>query len=289
MKKIIAILSIAVLCIIVLQGALTSSVNANSQQKESTSVWWNKNKNNHRQVPADFPQPEGGPEEVERVRTPVSNIVLQQRYPETVVLRGPISENRLALTFDDGPDPRFTPLVLDVLKEYDVKATFFLMGSRADAYPELARRIVEEGHIIGNHSYWHPNFVKKEDVATLEREVNQTEEKLNEVIGYRTRLFRAPYGFLYNELVEKLADMDYTVVGWNVDSLDWKEMPPEDTAYNVLSNIEPGSIILMHDGGDWTSDLTGTVEALRIIIPTLKEQGFEFTTVPDLLNIPYQR
>ncbi|WP_096154500.1 MULTISPECIES: polysaccharide deacetylase family protein [Bacillus] len=289
MKKTVVIFSIAALFIIALQGAISPDVSAHSHEDGTIAVWWNKNKNNQRQVPADFPQPEGGPEEVERVRTPVSNIVLQQRYPETVVLRGPFTENRLSLTFDDGPDPRFTPLVLDVLKEYDVKATFFLMGSRADAYPELTKRIIEEGHIIGNHSYWHPNFVKQEDIATLEREINQTEEKLSEIIGYRTRLFRAPYGFLYNELVEKLAEMDYTVVGWNVDSLDWKQMPPEDTAYNILSNIEPGSIILMHDGGDWESDLTGTVEALRTIIPTLKDQGFEFTTVPDLLNIPYQR
>ena len=163
------------------------------------------------------------------------------------------------------------------------------MGSRAEAYPDLVRRMQQEGHIVGNHTYWHPNLVEQADIATLEREVAQTEEALANILGYRTSLFRAPYGFLYNELVEKLAEMNYTVVGWNVDSLDWRELGADDTAANVLSNMEPGSIILMHDGGEWDADRTSTIESLHQIIPQLQAQGFEFVTVPDLLNIPYQK
>lgn len=237
----------------------------------------------------ELPEKQGGPESTERVRNPVSNIVLQQRYPETVVLRGPSTENKLALTFDDGPDPRFTPQVLDVLKEHNVKATFFLMGARAEAYPDLVKRIINEGHIIGNHSYWHPNLVKEADLVTLEREVTMTEDALERLVGYRTKLFRAPYGFLYNELVEKLAEMNYSVVGWSVDSLDWREGPPEEIAYTVISNIHPGAVILMHDGGEWDADRTNTIKSLQQLIPTLKGQGFEFVTVPNLLNIPYQK
>ncbi|MDZ5471292.1 polysaccharide deacetylase family protein [Bacillus sp. 31A1R] len=260
----------------------TDSILANdSSADDSTSVA-------RQQPPEGLPNLQGGPEK-ERVRYPVSNIVLQQRYPETVVLRGPANVNRLALTFDDGPDPRFTPLVLDTLKKYNVKATFFLMGARAKAYPDIVKRMIDEGHIVGNHTYWHPNLVKQGEVATLEREVNQSEEELARLIGYRTKLFRAPYGFLYNELVEKLRDMNYTVVGWSVDSLDWKEEPPETIAYTVLSNVQPGAIILMHDAGDWTSDRTNTIKSLDQIIPTLKEQGFEFVTVPELLKIPYKK
>lgn len=235
------------------------------------------------------PQLEGGPEMTERVRYPVSNIVLQQRYPETVVLSGPANENKVALTFDDGPDPRFTPQILDILKEYNVKATFFLMGARAEKYPDLVKRIQDEGHIIGNHTFFHPNLVKQADVQTLEREVTNTENKLAQLVGYRTKLFRAPYGFLYNELVEKLRDMNYSVVAWSVDSLDWRESPPEQIAYNVLSNIQPGAIILMHDGAAWDEDRTNTIKSLRQIIPNLKEQGFQFETVPKLLNIPYKK
>jgi peptidoglycan/xylan/chitin deacetylase (PgdA/CDA1 family) len=239
--------------------------------------------------PENLPNLEGGPESTERIRQPISNIILQQRYPETIVLRGAQTENKVALTFDDGPDPRFTPQILDLLKEYDVKATFFLMGARAEANPELVKRIIDEGHIIGNHTYWHPNLVEVADIGTLEREVRRTENTLNEIIGYRTKLFRAPYGFLYNELVEKLRDMNYTIVGWSVDSLDWRESPPEEIAYNVISNTHPGAIILMHDGAEWDGDRTNTIKSLRLIIPALRDQGLEFETVPELLNIPYKK
>ena len=238
--------------------------------------------------PKDLPQLKGGSER-QRVQRPVSNVILQQRYPETIVLKGPATDKRVALTFDDGPDPRFTPQILDLLKEYDVKATFFLMGARANAYPELVKRIVAEGHIIGNHAYWHPNLVEQADIATLEREVTDTEATLAGLIGYRTKLFRAPYGFLYNELVEKLRDMNYSVVVWSVDSLDWQEDPPEQIAYNVISNVHPGAIILMHDGAEWDGDRTNTIKSLRQIIPNLKKQGFTFETVPELLNIPYKK
>ncbi|MFN7250403.1 MAG: polysaccharide deacetylase family protein [Anaerobacillus sp.] len=248
--------------------------------------WWKKDHPKE----DDLPRLGGGAENPERNRQqPISNIILQQRYPETVVLQGPATEKRIAITFDDGPDPRFSEQVLDVLKEYNVPATFFVMGSRAIAYPEIVNRMVAEGHIIGNHTYFHPNLVKEADLATLEREVVRTEDTLNDLIGYRTKLFRAPYGFLYNELVEKLAELNYSIIVWSVDSLDWQEDPPAQIAANVLDNVEPGAVILMHDGGDWDADRTNTIESLRQILPSLKEQGYEFVTVPNLLNIPYQK
>jgi peptidoglycan-N-acetylglucosamine deacetylase len=236
-----------------------------------------------------FPNMQGGAEKKERVRYPVSNVILQQRYPETVVLRGPQTVNAVALTFDDGPDPRFTPQVLDILKENNIKATFFLMGSRAQAYPDLVKRIINEGHIVGNHTYWHPNLVKQGDIATLKTEVQRSEDELANLIGYRTKLFRAPYGFLYNELVEELRDMNYTVAGWSVDSLDWQESPPEQITYNVMSNIHPGAVILLHDGAAWDEDRTNTIQSLRQIIPAIREQGLKFETLPQLLAIPYKK
>ncbi|MBE4909724.1 polysaccharide deacetylase family protein [Bacillus luteolus] len=278
MIKKFAFLAFIGLC---LNGFFTIDANAtNVDEFESIPV---------QQIPEDFPQLEGGPETTERVRYPVSNIVLQQRYPETIVLSGPSTEKRVALTFDDGPDPRFTGQVLDVLNQYNVDATFFVMGARAETYPDLVKRMINEEHIVGNHTYWHPNLVDQASVAALEREVNQTEEILENLIGYRTKLFRAPYGFLYNELVEKLRDMNYTVVGWSVDSLDWQEEPPTVIANTVTSQVQPGSIILMHDGGEWDANRTPTIQALQQIIPTLKEQGYEFVTVPELLDIPYKK
>ncbi|MDV2682870.1 polysaccharide deacetylase family protein [Alkalihalophilus lindianensis] len=231
-----------------------------------------------------------GRENPERERQqPVDMNILKERYPDTFFLQGPTDQNRIALTFDDGPDPRFTEEVLDVLNQYNVPATFFLMGSRAIAYPEIVERMNNEGHVIGNHTYFHPNLVKEGDIATLEREVTRTEDVLKDIIGYQTSLFRAPYGFLYNELVEKLAEMQYSVIGWSVDSLDWQEDPPEVIASKVIDNVQPGAIILMHDGADWDGDRTNTIESLKQIIPSLQEQGYEFVTVPELLNIPFTK
>ncbi|WP_249872113.1 polysaccharide deacetylase family protein [Oceanobacillus saliphilus] len=238
----------------------------------------------------DFPELEGGPENPERVApTPIDMTILQERYPDTFILRGPANQNRIALTFDDGPDPRFTDEVLNVLNQYNVPGTFFFMGSRAIAYPEIVERTNIEGHVIGNHTYFHPNLVKEADIPTLEREVTRTEDVLFDIIGYRTSLFRPPYGFLYNELVEKLGEMQYLIIGWSVDSLDWQEDPPAVIAANVLDNVHPGAIILMHDGADWDGDRTNTIEALHQIIPTLQEQGYEFVTVPELLTIPFAK
>lgn len=252
---------------------------------------WQQIRGNKREDPKKgFPDLRGGPENRERVRQqPVDMRVLQQRYPKIFFLGGPTDQKRVALTFDDGPDPRFTNDVLDVLKQYNVRGTFFLLGSRAVAYPEIVKRIQSEGHVIGNHTYFHPNLVKDSDLESLEREVTRTENALNDIVGFRTRLFRPPYGFLYNELVEKLAEMQYLVIGWTVDSLDWQEDPPEVIASNVLDNVQPGANILMHDGADWDGDRTNTIKALHQIIPSLQEQGYEFVTIPELLSVPFAK
>ncbi|WNF38921.1 polysaccharide deacetylase family protein [Bacillaceae bacterium IKA-2] len=286
MKEKMAKMLVAVMIFVAAISVTVAGVQANEEPISMTDqqLWWKKKDKD------ELPRLGGGSENPERIQEqPVSNIILQQRYPETIVLQGSTTEKKIALTFDDGPDPRFSETVLDLLKEYNVPATFFVMGSRAVAYPEIIERVIAEGHVIGNHTYFHPNLVKEGDLATLEREVTRTENILNEIIGYRTKLFRAPYGFLYNELVEKLRDMDYSVVVWSIDSLDWQEDPPEVIADNVLNNIHPGAIVLMHDGGDWDADRTNTIAALRQIIPALQKQGYQFVTVPELLNIPYQK
>ncbi|MCM3745369.1 polysaccharide deacetylase family protein [Sporosarcina luteola] len=237
----------------------------------------------------DFPDLDVGSEKFGRDPQPIDLRILQQRYPDIFFLQGPADQKRVALTFDDGPDPRFSNDVLDVLKQYNVPATFFVLGSRAVANPEIVKRMQSEGHVIGNHTYAHPNLVEESDLGTLEQEVTRTEDALNGIIGYRTKLFRPPYGFLYNELVEKLRDMNYYVIGWSVDSLDWQEDPPEVIASNVLDIIYPGAIILMHDGAESGGDRTNTIKSLHQIIPALQEQGYEFVTVPELLNIPSKK
>ncbi|MDW0115086.1 polysaccharide deacetylase family protein [Sporosarcina saromensis] len=238
----------------------------------------------------DLPDPDEGIENSGRkIQQPVDLRILQQRYPDIFFLQGPTDQKRIALTFDDGPDPRFSNDVLDVLKQYNVPATFFVLGSKAVANADIVKRMQNDGHVIGNHTYSHPNLVIESDLQTLEREVTRTEDALNGIIGYRTELFRPPYGFLYNELVEKLGEINNYVIGWSVDSLDWQEDPPEVITSRVVGNIQPGSIILMHDGSEPSGDRTNTIKSLRQIIPALQEQGYEFVTVPELLNIPYKK
>jgi peptidoglycan/xylan/chitin deacetylase (PgdA/CDA1 family) len=239
--------------------------------------------NNKRQFVEGTPQMEGGSELTQREQTPVSNYKLQQKYPSVVVLRGNLDSNQIALTFDDGPDPRYTPQVLDKLKKHGVKATFFVMGSRANAHREIMKRTISEGHEIGNHSYWHPNF-PKEELGRINWEINETDRVLEDVVGYKPRLFRAPYGALNEGLVERLIDLNNIAVTWSVDSTDWMQLTSEQVQKNVLGNVHPGAIILMHDGGHWTMDLSGMIKSLDVIIPKLKGDGMKFVTIPEMFN-----
>lgn len=265
------------------------TVHANEEPLANVTRQWSKTVVQD-DLKEDMPDLGGGSEYSGRERQqPVDLRILQQRYPDVFFLQGPTDQKRVALTFDDGPDPRFSNDVLDVLRQYNVPVTFFVLGSRAVANPEIVKRIQNEGHVIGNHTYAHPNLVVESDLDTLEQEVTRTEDALNGIIGYRTKLFRPPYGFLYNELVEKLRDMNYYVIGWSVDSLDWQEDPPEVIASNVLDIIHPGAIILMHDGAESDGDRTNTIKSLHQFIPTLQEQGYEFVTLPELLNIPFKK
>lgn len=233
----------------------------------------------------DQPQLEGGSERDVREPHPVSNDKLQQEFPNILVLHGNPTKNQVALTFDDGPDIRFTPQVLDVLAKHDVKATFFLIGARAKAHRDITKRIHDEGHAIGNHTYWHPNL-PKESLERLRWELTETEQVIEDIIGFKPRLFRSPYGALNEDILKVLGEMDHTVIGWDVDSVDWKLPGADIVADNVLSNVGFGSIILMHDGGDWSMDLSGTVQGLDRIISKLKEDGTKFVTLPELIGIP---
>lgn len=226
----------------------------------------------------------GGPESTGRVLKPASNYALQQKYPGILVMRGSVNDKRVALTFDDGPDRRFTPQVLDVLKKHNVKATFFLLGSRVKALPDVARRIHQEGHAIGNHTFWHPKLFQ-EGIPRLRWEVTQTDATIKQVVGFRPKLFRAPYGGLRDDLVKELGRMHKSVIGWSVDSLDWMQISADKVEKNVLGNLHPGAIILMHTAGNWNQTIF-TAQALDVLIPQIKRDGFQFVTIPQLLRIP---
>lgn len=213
---------------------------------------------------------------------------LASMYPKLFFREGPGKEKKVALTFDDGPDTVYTPQIMDVLKKYNVKATFFLIGNRAQLFPDIVKRMVREGHVVGNHSMNHANIAKLNKEKTYQ-EIKQAEDALYKIIGYRTFLFRSPYGSLNAEQVKQIGDYNYKIIAWNVDSLDWKSLSAEQVQYNILENAKEGSIILQHSSGSVEEDLTGSVAALPEVIKILKKEGYKFVTIPELLGIPYKK
>ena len=192
------------------------------------------------------------------------------------------SGQKIALTFDDGPHPRYTNEILAVLKQYNVRATFFFVGENVIYYPETARAVAKDGHEIGNHTYTHVCPDKQHDnTAQLRRELAQCEQAIQRVTDTSPKLFRPPQGSWNDTLYALARERDYDIVLWNIDTLDWAHTPPHQISDHVLSQIKPGDIILMHD---YHSNGCTTVDALRYLIPKLLEQGFHFVTVSELLG-----
>jgi len=236
---------------------------------------------------ADKPTPDlaGGKEINVREPQPLTLAELRQKYRSTFVLNAPSSKKEVALTFDDAPDGIYTPKILDILKREGVKATFFVVGNRIEAHPDIMRRIVAEGHAIGNHSYNHANLPKLTD-AEFRDQIRKTDELIRHYTGYVPTIVRPPYGNISEEQIKWLKSQNKIIVNWNVDSLDWKNLDAKTVEANVLAHVFPGSIILQHSGGGTGEDLTGTVEALPNIIKKLRESGLKMVTIPELLDRP---
>jgi peptidoglycan/xylan/chitin deacetylase (PgdA/CDA1 family) len=229
----------------------------------------------------------GGPERPEERPAQPERVDWSARYPDEIVLHGP-ERKEVALTFDDGPDDEWTPQVLRVLDRFGVKATFFVVGQRSERNPSVLRRIVREGHIVGNHSWNHPNLSKmtKEEVRS---QLERTDSVIRKVTGKTTRLFRPPYGAISDIVVQEAVRLHKKMILWNVDSLDWMQLTARQVAANVLSHTQPGSFILMHSAGGAGESLQGTVDGLPIVIQSLRRLGYSFRTIPQLLGISAER
>lgn len=188
------------------------------------------------------------------------------------------SDKIVALTFDDGPDARFTPLILDILKENSVQATFFVVGKNAEENPEILLRIKDEGHEIANHTYSHPEM-KNISPEELLAQVKKTDTVVQNITGQNTPFMRPPKGVIDGRQLEILAEGGYQTALWNI-CLENKECKsPQEMAQRIITNIQPGNVVLMHDG---RLDRTFTVKALPILIKGLKDKGFSFTTLSKL-------
>jgi peptidoglycan/xylan/chitin deacetylase (PgdA/CDA1 family) len=188
----------------------------------------------------------------------------------------------MALTFDDGPSP-YTGQILDVLKAERVKATFFLCGENALRYPELVKRIRDEGHEIGNHTWSHP-YLHLKSRARISEEIDRTQDALEKIAGVRPRLFRPPFGVRWFSLWPLLDARGLTMVMWTVRGID-ASGDADGIARTILGGLRPGAIALLHDGFETRPaseiDRAATVRALPIIIRGIRAAGYAIVSLPD--------
>lgn len=187
-------------------------------------------------------------------------------------------KNQIALTFDSSWEFKNTREILNILKGYSIKSTFFVTGSWAEKHPDLVQDILNDGHEIGNHSYSHPHFtqISKEQIID---EVQKTAGIIKRQTGYHSNLFRLPYGDTNQEVLTLLSDMGYYVIGWSADSLDWKEdISAEEIINRIKKYHKDGGIILFHIGGFQTPVV------LPDIIEWYLNQGYEFVKVSELIQ-----
>ena len=193
----------------------------------------------------------------------------------------PSATKRIVLTFDDGPHPRQTRQILDFLDQYQIKATFFMIGVNVRQYPDTVREVVSRGHEVGNHTNTHSHAARL-DSRILEQQILDCERELFMQSGINVRLFRPPEGALNDEMRAVIKQLGYTNVLWNLDTRDWAHTPPEEIAQYVINNAKNGDIILMHD---YIGANSPTLQALELFVPELIAQGFTFVTVGELMSL----
>ncbi|AFZ00547.1 polysaccharide deacetylase family protein [Calothrix sp. PCC 6303] len=186
----------------------------------------------------------------------------------------------VALTFDDGPWPKYTEQILDILKKNNVKGTFFVIGNNMKNFPEIGKRIVTDGHTIANHT-WHHWYHRLSPKAAA-YEIDATEAIIYKTTGVRTNLFRPPGGVLGNGPAAYARSKKYSVIMWSADSHDYKRPPAARLVGNVMRDSKPGGIVLMHDGGGVRDS---TVKALPAMIEKFRNSGYRFVTMPEMLEM----
>lgn len=207
---------------------------------------------------------------------------IRMHYFAVAFCRGEIGAERLALTFDDGPDPRSTPALLDALRRLGVHATFFCIGERAAAKPELVRRMADEKHEIGNHSFhhaWWTNFLLSRGLG---EEIERTQGIIRAIANVTPRYFRPPMGLTNPHLPRALRETNVTLVGWDAGGGDRKG-DVGDVVERILRDARDGSIILLHDGGADPARLVGLVDE---IVSECRRRGYSFVSLEELSQPP---
>ena len=228
------------------------------------------------QPPAASPHPASAqPSEIPRVAQPVpAQTPLGKQITFNSVY---VDQPYVAITFDDGPHATLTPKLLDMLAARRLKATFFIIGQNGAEYPDIMKRIVREGHELANHSWSHPNLAKMSDEA-VRAQMQKTDDVIQAAAGKRTTLMRPPYGSITARQKEWIHEaFGYRTIIWDVDPFDWRRPGPGVIRDRIVSQTQPGSIILVHDIHP------GSVEAMPDTFDQLTAKGFKFATVSELL------
>ncbi len=218
-----------------------------------------------------------------------------QLFGKTVV-SGPANERVVALTYDDGPNPPYTDRILDVLDSEHVRATFFVVGRAAAAYPKLLQREVRDGDALGNHTWNHEHLIVM-DPAHVRESLLRTDAAIYRAANIHTRIMRPPFGVRDWIVLDQARRMGYTPVMWSVPlAHDWDNPPPQVIANRIVPYVHDGSIIVLHDGNRGQlcrqqhlsariCDRSNDIEATRLIVEELKREGYRFITVPELIAL----
>lgn len=226
------------------------------------------------------------PETPENITNPGESLTPQSPAPPVLpasntgnqlIKRVDGTHNMVAITFDDGPFPQMTEQYLAVLDKLNARATFFMVGQRIEYYPELACRVVEQGSEIGSHSWQHARLDELTAEAIAE-DMRLVANQVQAAVGQTVSLLRPPYGGRSDVLLATAEQHGYKVIIWDVDPRDWEDPPPDQIVASVLGQVQPGSIIVMHEGR------VNTLQALPVIIQKLRERGLEPVTVSEMLN-----
>lgn len=203
------------------------------------------------------------------------------------IYRVKTNEQRVVLTFDDGPSPLWTPPILEQLHKEKIPATFFMIGHHVKKYPTIAKRVAQEGHTIGNHTYAH-SVLLYYTPEEIEEEIKYAEMVIKEATGQTTKLFRPPKALMMHHLKDKIKSMGYNIILWSLNSKDWVSFNHHMIVQFILKKVRSGDIILFHDSGNVFSAEGGkrsqTVKAIPLLAKALRQKGFEFVSIERLLN-----
>lgn len=195
-------------------------------------------------------------------------------------INGQGAQPQVALTFDDGPDDIITPKVVDVLKHYNVSATFFFKANQLNRYQEIVKEVYTEGNQIASHAYSHQELDKMSS-EEIDKEIVASDKAFERVLGVKPAMLRPPFGAINQDVLNICQQKQEKVILWSIDTLDWSQPEPEHIARNVLDNVRPGDIILMHS----CKDREATVQALPLIIEGLQAKGYQMVDLSALLQI----